>query len=116
MSNYFDSFYNTTVVYWAATGTDKYGKPTYSSPVEIKAFVYHDISNPVGENIQKYSESVSLHTITRVLNHSYVYVGALSDFTSGTAPQNIEGARLVTYVGDEIDFFGDYIYTIVRTK
>lgn len=115
MSYSFDNAYNQSIVYWSYTGLDKYGKPTYASPTTIKAFTYSDKSYPVNGNVQISREAFWIQTATRIVNHSWVYLGATTDFTAGTEPAKVAGARLVTSVTDEYDFFGDRIYSTAGT-
>lgn len=88
MSDIFlEEFLNQTAVYWAKTGVDTYGHPTFSNPVEIKCR-WEDTINEVVD-----ASGTTVLSKTKVLVDRDVTIGGvlcLGELESGMTSLNVE--------------------------
>ena len=77
---------NQTCVYWAKTGSDRYGNPTYASPVELDCRWETSVGNSIGADGSQYSRTARVYLRNVIEVDGYLWLGTLST-APATPPQ-----------------------------
>jgi hypothetical protein len=84
-----------TLVYWAYSGSDLFGQPTYANPVQMTCRwddMVKQVFTPEGSPV---FSKIELITKKRLEPKGLVWKGTLAKFTAGLRPDNSTGVHEV---------------------
>lgn len=84
-----------TMVYWAYSGADVYGQPTYSAAVQMKCRWDDTVKQIFAKDGSPVFSSIELITQSRIEPKGMVWLGKLADVTDANIPRNNTGVREV---------------------
>jgi hypothetical protein len=87
-----------TMVYWAYTGADRYGQPTYAAPVQMTCRWDEAIKQVFAEDGSPVFSKIELITQSRLQPKGMVRKGTVASLTSPTVPKSNTGVHEVIMV------------------
>lgn len=93
-----------TLVYWAYTGADLYGQPTYAAPVQMTCRWDDLIKQVFGMEGSPVFSKVELITRKRLEPKGLVWKGRLAQFTAALHPDISTGVHEVLMVASTPNF------------
>lgn len=108
LPNAFPEFLKQTCVYWKKTGTDGFGNPSFSAPVEMSC--RWDLSRELMQNDNGSSviTKAKVNPKEQVFEEDYLFLGSLSDIAEDiqTNPLEVPDARQVFITTSVVDVSG----------
>lgn len=103
-----------TAVYWAATGVDGYGNPTFAAPVEISVQWGSKIEAMTDSHGESFVSRAQVLVTEDLTVDGYLYLGKLTDLPATPSPlTTVEAFKIRLFTKDPMPFSTtDFVRTV----